>query len=364
MKRKEVVLTKETRQKEFVKKVMNSISNHISLQPSDKVAIKIDLSGSKEIYANTHYETVESLIFYLKERFGVSDISVIEGSDGAYYSGKTTWDIFYKFRYKEVELNGAKLVNLDEQPHDHKMEIMTLSGPREIKYTKYEADYVISVVPPKTHHIFPVTLSIPSITGYVHPEDRALLMGTSNTEFKKFNFSNTDRFIQLIDNAGKNLTQLLKELKPSMVIIDGLYGMEGKGPIKGSPVFHGFAVASEDIVLADALTTYLMGFEVDQVAYLTYAYQEGVGNNRWQNVTGVDPCHVKFPYRPHPLFQKQRLWKEFYQTRRDGGNPNKYNKHGQSRYQDKHGKYRKPYKTNNIEKNPRYQNARDNKKEN
>ena len=63
MKRKEVALIKETRQKEFVKKIMDTISPHLSLKSSDKVAIKIDLSGSREIYANTHYETIESLIF-------------------------------------------------------------------------------------------------------------------------------------------------------------------------------------------------------------------------------------------------------------------------------------------------------------
>lgn len=311
MKRKEVILVKETRQKEFVNKVMDAIAPHLNLKASDKVAIKIDLSGSREMYANSHYETVESLISYLKDCFSISDISVIEGSDGAYHSGKTTWDIFYKFRYKEVELKGSRLVNLDDQPHEHQMEINTISGPKKIRYTKPEADYVISVVPPKTHNIFPAFLSIPNVLGYVKQEDRALVLGASPAEMKKFNYSNADRFVQLIDCGGKNLARLLKELLPSMALIDGLYGMEGRGPIKGSPVFHGFAVASEDIVLVDALTTYIMGFEVDQVSYITYAYQEGLGNNRWQNVIGVDPPQVKFPYRPHPLFPKQKMWKEF-----------------------------------------------------
>ncbi|MCP4219890.1 MAG: DUF362 domain-containing protein [bacterium] len=317
MKRKEVVLIKETRQREFVKKVMDTIAPHLEIKSSDKVAIKIDLSGSREIYANSHYESVESLIFYLKDNFGITDISVIEGSDGAYHCGKTTWDIFYKFRYKEVELNGAKLINLDDLPHDNFMEVNTLSGIRRIRYAKCEADYVISVVPPKTHNIFPVSLSIPNILGYVQQEDRPLVIGTSPQELKKFNYSNTDRYLQLIDNGGKNLGKLLKELKPSLALIDGLYGMEGRGPIKGSPVFHGFAIASEDIVLADALTTYIMGFEVDQVSYLTYSYLEGLGNNRWQNIIGVDPPQVKFPYRPHTLFQKQKMWKDFYNRRKN-----------------------------------------------
>lgn len=328
MRRKEIVLIKETRQKEFVNKVMNAISPHLNLKPSDKVAIKIDLSGSKEIYANTHYETVESLIFYLKDHFNISDISVVEGSDGAVHAGKTTWDIFYKFRYKEVELNGAKLVNLDDMPHNNEMEVETISGIRNIHYTQCETDYLISVVPPKTHHIFPITLSIPNIIGFVKQEDRALLMGANCNDLKKFNFANTDRYIQLIDYAGKNFSRLLSRIMPSMVLIDGLYGMEGRGPVKGSPVFHGFAIASEDAVLADSLTTYVMGFEVDQVSYIVYAYQNGLGNNRWQNIIGVDPTQVKFPYRPHPLFVKQKMWKDIFLDRRHGYGhykPNNFN---------------------------------------
>lgn len=307
--RKEIALVKETRQKEFVKKIMDSIAPHLNLKSSDKVAIKINLSGSREIYANTHYETVESLIFYLKDILGVSDISVIEGSDGAYFSGKTTWDIFYKFRYKEVELNGAKLVSLDDLPHDNILAVNTISGKREVHFAKYETDYMISVVPPKTHNIFPVFLSIPNLIGFVKPEERVFMFGASTSEIKKINFSNSEKYFQLIENGGKNFVELLKLITPSLVIIDGLYGMEGSGPIKGSPVFHGFSIASEDCVLADSLTTYVMGFDVNDVSYLDFAFKEHLGNNRWQNVIGVDPPQVKFPYRPHPLYQRQKTWR-------------------------------------------------------
>jgi len=325
MKRKEIVLTKETRKKECIKKVMDSISPHLNLKSSYKVGIKINLSGPREIYANTNYETVESLIAYLREHFGITDFSVIEGSDGAYYSGKTTWDIFYKFRYKEVELNGAKLVNLDDLPHDNKLVISTLSGEREVSFCKFDADYIINVVPPKTHNIFPVCLSIVNLLGFVKPEDRVFMFGATNTELKKLNTLKNEKFLQMLEKGGKNFAGLLGQVTPSMALIDGLYGMEGKGPIKGSPVFHGFAIASEDSVLADSLTTYIMGFEADQIPYLTYSYKAGLGNNRWQSIIGVDPIQLKFPYRPHPLFQKQKLWADICQqkpAREDQGNRN------------------------------------------
>ena len=54
MKKKEIALVKETRQSRFVERIMNAISPHIQIKSSDKIAIKIILDGSKEIYANTH----------------------------------------------------------------------------------------------------------------------------------------------------------------------------------------------------------------------------------------------------------------------------------------------------------------------
>jgi len=310
MKRKEIVLIKETKQNEFVKKLMDTIAPFLAIRPGDRVAIKINLSGSKEIYANTHYETVESLIHYLREKYGITQITVVEGSDGAYFSSKTTWDIFYKFKYKEVELHGAQLCDLDELPHDQILKIETISGPQEVNFCRFPADYLISVVPPKTHNIFPVSLSIPNLVGFVRPDQRVLLFGASAQEMKRINFFQSDKYFQLLQMANRNFVALLKQIPPSLVLIDGLYGMEGKGPIKGSPVFHGFAIASEDAVAADALATHVMGFNPDDVPYLDLAFRDGLGNNHWQNIIGVDPQQVKFPYRPHPLFQRQRKWRE------------------------------------------------------
>ena len=310
MKRKEIVLIKETKQNEFVKKLMDTIAPFLAIRPGDRVAIKINLSGSKEIYANTHYETVESLIHYLREKYGITQITVVEGSDGAYFSSKTTWDIFYKFKYKEVELQGAQLCDLDELPHDQILKIETISGPQEVNFCRFPADYLISVVPPKTHNIFPVSLSIPNLVGFVRPDQRVLLFGASAQEMKRINFFQSEKYFQLLQMANRNFVALLKQIPPSLVLIDGLYGMEGKGPIKGSPVFHGFAIASEDAVAADELATHVMGFNPDDVPYLDLAFREGLGNNHWQNIIGVDPQQVKFPYRPHPLFQRQRKWRE------------------------------------------------------
>jgi len=320
--RKEIALIKETRKSELVPKIMDTIAPYLTIPSNARVAIKISLAGSKEIYANTNYKTVDSLIAYLREKFSVSSIHVVEGADGALYSGKSTWEIFYKFKYKEVELHDVRLVNLDDLDHNRRLSVQTLAGLQEISFVAYEADYLISVVPPKTHYLFPVSLAIPSLCGFVKPEDRALMYGVSFAELKKLNSFSNEKFSQICKCAAQNFVSLLKQIPISLVVIDGLYGMEGKGPIKGSPVFHGFSIASEDPILADSLTTYVMGFDEEDVPYLNLAYREGLGYNRWQNVIGVDPPHVRFPYRPHPLFQRQRKWREANHNQSHEGEPN------------------------------------------
>ena len=97
------------------------------------------------------------------------------------------------------------------------------------------------------------------------------MFGASTQEMKRINFIQSEKYFQLLQLANRNFVALLKQIQPSLVIIDGLYGMEGKGPIKGSPVFHGFAIASEDAIMADALATHVMGFNGDDVPYLALA---------------------------------------------------------------------------------------------
>ncbi|MCU0288953.1 MAG: hypothetical protein MUF15_21480, partial [Acidobacteria bacterium] len=126
-----------------------------------------------------------------------------------------------------------------------------------------------------------------------------------------------------------------------------------------------------------SLTTYVMGFDVDQVAYISYAYQQGLGNNRWQNIIGVDPCQVKFPYRPHPFYAKQKLWKEIVLDRKRPHDANKpcrptpypNDPHGQQHQSGQQGQYGhsnppKPefnnsYKTPNIERSNQFHNGSD-----
>ena len=78
-------------------------------------------------------------------------------------------------------------------------------------------------------------------------------------------------------NLAYKLVLLAKYLKPRITIIDGLYGLDGHGPMFGAAVKMGLVMASNNVVVADTLGTNVMKMPVKKVQHLTLAAKEGVG---------------------------------------------------------------------------------------
>ena len=57
-------------------------------------------------------------------------------------------------------------------------------------------------------------------------------------------------------------------------IVDGIVGMEGNGPIQGTPKHAGVLVAGSDVVAVDATCCRIMGLEPARIEYLTLARGE------------------------------------------------------------------------------------------
>jgi uncharacterized protein (DUF362 family) len=117
-----------------------------------------------------------------------------------------------------------------------------------------ESDMVVSMPKMKTHHWAGVTLSLKNCFGcvpgrvYGWPKNVLHLHGIQNS---------------ILDVAAA--------VRPDLAIIDGIVGMEGDGPIKGTPKAAGLLVVSTDPVAADATAARLMGIDPDRVDYLVEA---------------------------------------------------------------------------------------------
>ena len=77
--------------------------------------------------------------------------------------------------------------------------------------------------------------------------------------------------------AGINeaILDIVSALKPQFAIVDGIVGMEGDGPIMGSPKPVGVLVMGRNLPAVDATCARIMGIDPRQVRYLAEAWRLG-----------------------------------------------------------------------------------------
>jgi uncharacterized protein (DUF362 family) len=120
--------------------------------------------------------------------------------------------------------------------------------------TVLDADVVVSMPKMKTHHWVGITLSLKNLFGclpgrvYGYPKNVLHWAGIQAS---------------ILDLAGA--------IRPAYAIVDGITGMEGDGPIRGTPIDRGLLVFADDPVAADAVTAGMMGYGIDEVPYLEEA---------------------------------------------------------------------------------------------
>ena len=106
-----------------------------------------------------------------------------------------------------------------------------LHRPRELWVPKLlrDADVVVSMPKLKTHHWVAATLSLKNCFGcmpgrvYGWPKD-----------------------VFHVHNVPNSILDIVGAVRPSFAIIDGIVGMEGNGPLLGTPVHSGVVVVSKD----------------------------------------------------------------------------------------------------------------------
>jgi uncharacterized protein (DUF362 family) len=123
------------------------------------------------------------------------------------------------------------------------------------------ADVVISLPRLKTHHWAIATLSLKNLFGtlpgicYGWPKNELHWRGIDNS---------------IVDIA---LTR-----PPDLAIVDGIVGMEGDGPLNGTPKPMGVIVMGADLVAVDATCCRLMMLDPQKVGYLVLGARKRLGN--------------------------------------------------------------------------------------
>ena len=104
-----------------------------------------------------------------------------------------------------------------------------------------------------------------------------------------------------------NLVRMIKNIHPSLAIIDGVDAMEGDGPaFRGIHKKLGLIIASTDFIAADTITTYIAGMQPDDLQYIKQTGKLGLGKYQLDEIEiiGEKLDSVISPFKPHHLFPR------------------------------------------------------------
>jgi uncharacterized protein (DUF362 family) len=219
--------------------------------PGARVVVKPNLcTPSKEIIevANTSPEVLSAVCAVLKTR--TPNVTIAE-SDGIRYSAEEafemsgTYDIGKRFGFDVKSLSKDTLVPVD---HQH------LKG-WPLPKTLLDCDVFITVAKIKTHATTTFTGALKNQWGCVPQHDRLLIHKYLHTLLGDIN----------------------KIFKTRLGILDGLVGMEGRGPINGAPVRLNVIAGSQDLVALDAAAMRYVGLDPMTAKHIVHAFEIGLG---------------------------------------------------------------------------------------
>ena len=117
-----------------------------------------------------------------------------------------------------------------------------------------QVDWVVSMPKMKTHHWVGVTLSMKNLFGLMP----GIAYGWPKNVFHWVGIE-------------PSILDINQTVKPHLAIVDGIIGMEGDGPIMGTPKPAGVIVMGTDLAAVDATTARIMGLDPLKVTYLKAA---------------------------------------------------------------------------------------------
>lgn len=226
------------------------------------IAIKPNLCCIKgpETGATTDLRVVEAIIRYLQDEFHVSDISIIE-SDGTQLLADMAFKLLgYERLCKKL---GVKLVNLSKSP---------------FSYKTFEKNSVMKKV--KVPDIFErVTclISVPKIK--IHT-----LCSMGGTMKNQYGCNPVPKKTRYHSRLHECIVDFTAVFKPQLIVVDGIIGMEGCGPVSGIPVKMNTLIFGKDALAIDHLIARLIGLNPNKIQYLMQAQKRKLGTTNYRLV--------------------------------------------------------------------------------
>ncbi len=133
-------------------------------------------------------------------------------------------------------------------------------GELYLPNTALRADLIVSLAKMKTHHWAGATLSMKNFFGVVPGS----IYGWPKNELHQIGID-------------ESIVELNRVFRRTFAIVDGIVGMEGNGPIQGTPKQVGVLVMGSDLPAVDATCCRIMGIDPTRIDYLAMASERSLG---------------------------------------------------------------------------------------
>jgi len=294
-----VSIVKGSERKENIRKAINLIEPRIDElikeKNSDALFIKINTIDPNFPNANTHPDALEAVLEYFYEKFD----EIIIGDNSFAFTKK-------KNPYKHLKKAFPKIAFSDmEKIETEKIIFECIKGTKEAEISLLPKNaFTISLALPKTHDAVVYTGCSKNMLGCV-VKNRNMVHGTAF--YKRIFFRVMAKSNWL---THKNLVKVISFARPDLSVLDGFVGMQGNGPIFGSPIELNFAMCSDDCIALDFLAAKSMGFK--HVPYLLFCNKYGAGTTDLKKIgiafSGFEKWEeICKEAKPHRLYKYQVL---------------------------------------------------------
>ncbi len=298
-----VAFTTGTERQQMLYEVIKPFEAEIRKGLTDKqLIIKVNMVATSTPLCATHVDAIRALLEYMKPIYKKQIIiaessSVVDSAEG--FKNYGYLDLQKDYNIKFVDLNkdnGTPFFIIDPNLHQEEIPVAkTYVDPN---------NYIMSLSRLKTHNRVVMTAGVKNIVmgaPLVISDDRS-----SGKHYKSRMHSGGERFLHY------NIFLVGQQLRPDFTIIDGVEGMEGNGPVSGTPVDHRIALAGEDVVAVDSMCARLMGIPLENVGYLNYLGAAGFGNTdraKIDIIGNANPDDHVIKYKLHENIDEQLEWK-------------------------------------------------------
>lgn len=229
------------------------------IKPGDKVLIKPNYVSKKNPSdaATTHPAVLRGVIKAAESCGGV--VTIAESPGGIYNAGvlKSLYSVCGAVEAAEgtqAALNYNVGFSDVRFPKGHTLKSFPIIQP------VLDADVIISLPKLKTHAMTDYTGAVKNLFG--------VIPGTYKAELH-FRLNEKSAFCSM-------LLDLCECVKPTLSIMDAVWGMEGNGPTAGKNRKVGLIMASADPYVMDLASTHLIGYKPHEVETVRQAAQRGL----------------------------------------------------------------------------------------